>query len=233
MINIIITGPPKSGKSTLLDNTLKPYVNRVGFLTKEIRNEHGRTGFKIITHQGVEFRLADMQSKTSYSVGKFFVDISALQSAIAQVSIFSPEDVLYLDEIGHMQLFSDGFKELVEKYFNSENIVLSTLTSVYEDEFTQSIRSRDDVYIVEISEENRENKMQFVQRLMQKAEKAKKYISGPERFKRSGSIITLTSEHGTRTLTKRQNGWTCSCDFFVQHAICSHTIAVREIVKNK
>lgn len=231
MINIIITGYPNSGKSTLLGNILKPYVDKVGFLTEEIRNEYGRTGFKIVTHQNVEFRFADTQFKTSYNVGKFFVDISALQSAIVQVSIFSPEDVLYLDEIGRMQLFSDDFKKLVEKYLNSENIVLSTLTSVYEDGFTQSILTRDDVYLVEISEENRENKMQLVQRLIQKAEKAKKYISSPERFKRLGSVITLTSEHGTRTLIKKQNGWMCGCDFFAQHAICSHTIAVREFAK--
>lgn len=231
MINIIITGLPRSGKSTLLDKILKPYVNKIGFITKEIRNEHGRVGFNIVTHQGVEIRLAHTQLKTSHNVGKFFVDISALQDAVARVSIFSNEDILYLDEIGQMQLFSDDFKKLVKKYLDSENIVVATITSVYEDEFTQSIRARDDVHIVEISEQNYEDKTQFVQKLMQKAVKAKKYISSPERFKRSSNTVTMNSEHGTRSLIKTQNSWICDCDFFTQHTICSHAIATQAIFK--
>lgn len=233
MINIIITGLPKSGKSTLLDKVLKPYANKIGFITKEIRNEHGRVGFNIVTHQGFEIRLAHTQLKTSHNVGKFFVDIGALQDAVTRVSIFSPEDILYLDEIGQMQLFSDNFKKLVRKYLDSENIVVATITSVYEDEFTQSIRARDDVYIVEISEQNHEDKTQFVQKLIQKAVKAKIYILSPERFRRSGNTVTMSSEHGTRSLTliKTQNSWTCDCDFFAQHTICSHAIATQAIFK--
>ena len=43
--NILITGKPKSGKSTILEKVIFGIPDKVGFITKEIRANGQRTGF--------------------------------------------------------------------------------------------------------------------------------------------------------------------------------------------
>jgi nucleoside-triphosphatase THEP1 len=48
--NILITGMPRSGKSTLLKNIISRIEDKVGFITHEIRKNGERTGFEIETN---------------------------------------------------------------------------------------------------------------------------------------------------------------------------------------
>ncbi len=228
--NILITGKPKSGKSTLLRNLVSNIPDKVGFITNEIRNESGRVGFEIETNLGHKTILAHIDFKTPHKVSKYFVDVEKLDSIIPEVSRFGKDDLLYLDEIGQMELFSEAFKKLVLTFLNSENTCLATISAVYEDNFTQTIKKRKDIILVEISAEDREEKEMFMRQLLKKVEKARKYISEPQRFTLRNSEVTLRSEHGTRKLVKRGRAWECSCEFFNQYGICSHIIATEELV---
>lgn len=108
----------------------------------------------------------------------------------------------------------------------------TTLTSVYADDFTGNIKKGDDIILVEITKENREEKESFIHALLKKIEKARKYISEPERFTTQGTEVKLKSEHDTRKLIFRDGQWECNCEFFGQHSICSHSIAVKEFTKS-
>lgn len=228
--NILITGKPKSGKSTLLRKLINNISDKVGFVTNEILGDVGRLGFEIETYSHKKKVLAHVDFETLHKVSKYFVNIQNLDELIPEVYSFQTEDFLYLDEIGQMQLFSDQFKELVLKYLSSPNTCLATLSSVFEDDFTKHIKARQDVIIVEISSEDRDVKEKFLRQLIQKVEKAKRYISEPQRFNRKGSGIELQSEHGVRSLSFANDKWNCTCDFYQEYGICSHAIATQEIV---
>jgi len=154
--NILITGKPKIGKSTLLRKIASTIPHKVGFVTQEMRGDIGRVGFEIEAHTGSKITLAHIEGVTLHKVSKYFVHIEKLESILPEVSNFKKEDTLYIDEIGEMQLFSSAFKELVLNYLNSENRCVATFSSVFEDDFIHQIKGRDDVKIFELTEGNRE-----------------------------------------------------------------------------
>src|SRR4030042_717191 len=119
--NVLITGLPRSGKTTILEEVIAKYKDKVGFITKEVLRDGKRTGFEIITNLGKRVMLADVNFKTNYRVSKYFVDIKNLESIIPKISIFTEKDILFLDEIGQMELFSQRFKDLVLRFLDSEN----------------------------------------------------------------------------------------------------------------
>lgn len=229
--NILITGVPHSGKSTLLAKIISNIPQRVGFVTKEIRNNQGRIGFEIETSGGEKAILSHIDFKGPFQVSKYFVDIENLEAKIPDLLKFKSDDILYLDEIGQMQLFSKKFEELVTSYLDSKNIVLATLSQVYQNAFTDSIRKRKDVIMINLTENDRLEKEAFVKELIKKIEKAKRYASEPERFKSENGIVELKSEHGLRKLLFKDGALSCDCDFFNKYQICSHAIAAQKIFK--
>lgn len=226
--NILITGKPKSGKSTILEKVISGIPKTVGFLTKEILVDGKRTGFEIQTHLGNKAVLASVDFKTPHRVSRYSVNVENLDSVIPEVSFFTDKDLLYLDEIGQMELFSERFKELVLKFLDSKNTLVATISQVYEDDFTKMIKERRDVIVVELSEKNRKIKEKFVNLLIKKIDKARGYINEPARFITMDSGMKMRSEHGLRSLVHLDEGWECDCSFFQDNRICSHSIAVAE-----
>ena len=229
--NILITGLPKSGKSTLLKKLISNLENKVGFVTNEIRENGERTGFEIETHLGEKSILASVNFQTDFQVSKYFVDIGNLERMISKITDFNNENILYLDEIGQMELFSENFKKLALKYLDSSNICIATISKIFSNDFTDQIKKRDDVILIEITEENRDSMEQFLIKLIGKIQKAKRYTTERERFLVKGDKITIATDHGTKHLNKTENGWLCDCDFFAENKICSHLIAVEKITK--
>jgi nucleoside-triphosphatase len=229
--NIMITGEPHSGKSTLLAKIILNIPHKVGFVTKEIRNNQGRLGFEIETNRGVKTVFSHVDFKSPFKVSKYFVDIGSLETVIPELLKFNSDDILYLDEIGQMQLFSKKFEELVNKYLDSKNIVIVTLSKVYQNAFTDSIRKRNDTIIISLTENDRSENEIFIKEIIKKIKKAKRYVSEPERFKKDNVGVELKSEHGLRKLLLKDGALTCNCDFFNKYRICSHTIAAREMFK--
>lgn len=227
--NILITGVPKSGKSTLLKKVIAGLSNKTGLVTNEILGESGRLGFEIETSTGQKAVLSHVDFQTNIKVGKYFVNIAALESVLLTVANFDADTTLYLDEVGEMQLHSEKFKALVSQYLNSTNVCLITVSKVFASDFIDTLKGRADVLLVEVSPETRDELEEFVAVLITKIQKAKAYIAATERFNRNGDLVTLRSEHGTRTLSKGQDGWTCTCDFYAKHRICSHVLATREL----
>lgn len=75
---------------------------------------------------------------------------------IPNLKQFSPNDILYIDEIGQMEFLADGFESFCRAYLDSPNTCIATLSQVYSNEFIEAIRKRKDVMIFEITDENRE-----------------------------------------------------------------------------
>ncbi|PIR75577.1 MAG: hypothetical protein CO030_04735 [Candidatus Magasanikbacteria bacterium CG_4_9_14_0_2_um_filter_42_11] len=60
--------------------------------------------------------------------------------------------------------------------------------------------------------------------------KAIRYANQPARFVMKGSIVTLQSDHGVRTLKKVGNIWFCDCTFYAKTTTCSHVMALESLL---
>jgi nucleoside-triphosphatase len=155
-MKIFLTGQPRSGKTTLLSKLLAEAKNKQGFVTEEIRDGGERVGFKLVSADGREAVLAHVDHESPYKVSRYYVDVRTLDQFIEPLFSISEGQLLYIDEIGQMELFSDRFKELANLYLDSDNRVLGTITSVYSDDYTEAVKARDDVEVTEITPANRD-----------------------------------------------------------------------------
>ena len=154
-MKVLLTGLPRSGKTTLLQKLVEAVEPRTGFLTTEIRKDGERTGFEIITNGGRRAILASAQSKSPLRVSKYGVELEELERLLPELLNFSPIDLLYVDEIGRMELLSDKFKDFVVKYLDAENLFVGTISRIYSDDFVKEVKNRKDIEIVEVTPENR------------------------------------------------------------------------------
>ncbi len=167
--NIILTGMPKSGKSTMLEKIVNGIVNKRGFLTREVLDNKGkRSGFEIVCDDGERQMLADVDFNSGYKVSKYKVDVASFDLLMANFYRFFSNQFLYIDEIGEMELFSQRFRRLVEIYLDAHNPFISTMTMVYNDKFVDEIKRRDDVILIEINRENWDEKYREVTELIKK-----------------------------------------------------------------
>ncbi len=63
-----------------------------------------------------------------------------------------------------------------------------------------------------------------------KIEKAKRYSEEHNRLKISGLQATFRGEHDNYTLTFTDNKWECSCHYFRLQSVCSHVMAVENML---
>lgn len=137
--NIFITGPPRSGKSTLVEEVIDELdVKAEGLRTPDIRKEGQRRGFKLLDiKSGDEGILSHVDLEEGPSVSKYRVNIDDLER-FTRRSLRNHSDrcdVLIIDEIGTMELFSPTFKETVEEVLESEMLVLAVLHRNYVSEY--------------------------------------------------------------------------------------------------
>jgi nucleoside-triphosphatase len=77
---ILFTGSPGSGKTILIRNVISRLSMPVGgFYTQEIRQTGVRKGFGIVTLDGQHGLLAHVNNQSRHRVGKYGVDIDALE----------------------------------------------------------------------------------------------------------------------------------------------------------
>jgi nucleoside-triphosphatase THEP1 len=67
----------------------------------------------------------------------------------------TPDQIVVVDEIGKMECFSRLFKETLIQVLSSDNLVIGSV-AIKGDRFIQSIRERDDVSLVPITEKTRD-----------------------------------------------------------------------------
>ncbi len=158
MQNNLITGYPRVGKTTLINDLARNlYKSSIGMITKEIREKGKRIGFKIETLSGSEFLLASKHNKTSrYRVANYGVYLENLDRVVdileTQIQEFNAE-LIIIDEIGKMELFSNRFERFLEYCLDTKK-VLGTI-SLKDNDYTRQIKERSDTIIYHLAIENR------------------------------------------------------------------------------
>ena len=157
-MNILLIGLPKAGKTTLLKTILNKYSKKTGFFTNEIRENNIRTGFEIETSKWNKWLFASTTFDTPHKVGKYSVNIDTLERILPTISTFPSEDILFIDEIGPMELLSHTFENFCMNYLDAPNLCIAT-SQLSVNNFTEVIHQRSDIIIFEITPENRDSKM--------------------------------------------------------------------------
>ena len=104
-MKVLLTGEPRSGKTTLLEGFINSVPNKQGFVTREVRKDGERTGFELVSSLGQAATLASVDSDSSTRVSHYGVDLNGLDTFIAELPPIQPGNLLYIDEIGQMELF--------------------------------------------------------------------------------------------------------------------------------
>ncbi len=65
--------------------------------------------------------------------------------------------------------------------------------------------------------------------LIGKVEKARRYAGEPDRVTLSEFIASFRGEHNTYTVSFKSRKWHCTCYFFSQRGLCSHTMALQRL----
>ena len=157
MANVyLLTGSPGTGKTTVIKQAIaNTKLKAGGFYTEEVRSGGTRQGFRIITLDGQDTILAHVDISSPYRVSKYGVGISNLDNVgvTAIHRAIEESDLIVIDEIGKMELFSPRFREAVLKAIDSGKKVLGTIM-LSSHPFADEIKSHPKVQMVEITRAN-------------------------------------------------------------------------------
>ena len=162
-MKILITGRPGIGKTTIvrkvIDMCKKEGIKVGGMISYEVREGGRRVGFKILdVMNNIEGVLAWIGLKGRYRVGKYTVKIDDLNNIGVKAirEALEKADVVVIDEIGPMELYSDEFKKVVEEAFSSNKPVIATIhIKADRDPFARRIKQRKDVKLYVVTYYNR------------------------------------------------------------------------------
>lgn len=63
-----------------------------------------------------------------------------------------------------------------------------------------------------------------------KIEKARRYAAEPERIRVEGLSVTIQGDNGDHRVEFDGEAWSCTCGFFGEWSICSHTMAIERVL---
>ena len=127
----LLTGPPRIGKTTMIKKIMD-VVGRErcgGFYTEEIHIQETRVGFRLVTLDGKHGILAHVNAASPLRVGRYGVNLDCLESIgiPAVYTAMATRDLIVLDEIGPMELYSDRFKSALMDVLNGPRPLLATI----------------------------------------------------------------------------------------------------------
>jgi nucleoside-triphosphatase THEP1 len=155
--NFLITGPPRCGKSTVIEKVVGRIERpAIGFFTREIREKGKRVGFSITTLDGRGGILAHQNIVSRFRVGKYGVSIEDIENIAVPAMIPKGKgEVAIIDEIGKMECFSLMFRETLIQVLDLPNWVIASIAQKG-GPFIQSIKEREDVFVISVTTENRD-----------------------------------------------------------------------------
>jgi nucleoside-triphosphatase len=171
-MNILIRGKPGCGKSTLIEKMIKLIQQKGmqigGISTPELREGH-RLGFEIVNMMtGERGILAHKDQPDGPRVSQYRVNLSDLDSIGVKgikEALEKNVDFIIIDEIGKMELVSGAFQEAVWDALDVGK-VLGTIGQISHP-FITKIYSREDLKVITLTPQNREQVFTELQEMLQ------------------------------------------------------------------
>ncbi|MBI4055681.1 MAG: hypothetical protein HY402_06090 [Elusimicrobia bacterium] len=154
--NLVVTGNPGCGKTTLIREAVGPFRDRVGgFFTEEIRRGSQRMGFVLKTFQGQGRLFASKALPGPPRFNKYGVDLKALRElAIPELEeARRGEKILVMDEIGSMEILSAEFRKMVWECLQGPCPVLASIR-LRSQPFTDSLKALPQTELVLLERKN-------------------------------------------------------------------------------
>lgn len=156
---LLLTGAPGCGKTTLLRRVLAQLPDELagGFYTQEIRSGTERIGFEMVTLSGRRATLAHVDFKSSRRIGKYGVNLPALDEVAVPELIKAQQAgrLVIIDEIGPMEMFSTRFCQTVEEILRSTAAVFGTVV-LRSTPFGDRVKSLPGMTVVHVTPQNRD-----------------------------------------------------------------------------
>jgi len=181
---LLLTGDPGIGKTTVLlkvVEALKARGYRVGgMVSREVRSHGSRVGFEILDlTDGRSGWLAHVDQKTGPQVGRYRVNLEDLEiiGADSIIKAVDDSDVVAVDEIGSMELFSERFRDAVKKAVGSGKPMVGVVHLKARHSLIDDVKARNDAEVFRLTYKNREDLDKTI------IEKAVEFLEGSHKKK--------------------------------------------------
>ena len=168
---VFLTGRPGVGKTTVLLRAielLKAEGARVGgMISREVREGGVRVGFEIVDLAGGRRGwLAHVRQKKGPRLGKYRVNMEDLDGIGVEAILRAIEeaDIVVIDEVGPMELFSERFVKAVELALESGKPVLGTIHQRARGPLLDRIRRSPLVKVITVNLSNRDELPRIIAR---------------------------------------------------------------------
>jgi len=159
---LFLTGNPGIGKTTVLLRVAEALKARGysvgGMVSREVRTCGTRVGFEI-SDLGSSRRgwLAHVSQKSGPQIGKYRVNMQDLDAIGVEAILRAVEDfdVVVIDEVGPMELFSEKFKMAVRRAVESGKPVVGVVHWKARDGLINEVKKREDTQVIAVTHENR------------------------------------------------------------------------------
>ena len=134
-------------------------------VSREKRERGVRIGFELLDiYTGQQGWLAHIAQSKGPRVGKYRVNLGDLKKigASAILNAMGKTDVIVIDEVGPMELFSPAFKQAVIQALESNKPILGTIHHRARDSLVTNIRRRKDAEVLDVTYENRDVLHNFI-----------------------------------------------------------------------
>ena len=159
---LLLTGSPGVGKTTVLLRVVESLKTKGysvgGMVSREVRSAGVRVGFEVLDlSSNRRGWLAHVNQPSGPQVGKYRVNLEDLNSIGAEAILKAVEDcdVIAVDEVGPMELFSESFREAVRKAVECRKVVVGVVHWKARDRLIEEVKKREDTEIIEVTHENR------------------------------------------------------------------------------
>ncbi len=154
--NLFIAGTVGVGKTSLLREVTLGKRERIGgFYTDHLMAGKTRRGFLMRTFDGQDRVLASKGMKSPHQLGKYGVDINALENVgIPALKLaLQTKDLIVMDEIGSMEMMSERFRQTLLECLTSTKPVLATIRAASQP-FSDQVKKFSDTQTIVLTKTN-------------------------------------------------------------------------------
>jgi len=195
---LLLTGQPGVGKTTLLRRVAAALSKRRlgGFTTEEVRERGQRVGFRIAPHGGRARLMAHVNLEGPPRVGRYGVDIAAVDAVTEEALALDPAVSVYLvDEIGKMECLSPRFVSRMRALLDSDRPLVASV-ALRGGGFIEEAKARHDVALWEISQRNRDALVQSILAWLEKADENSRTVASRPGSESPGAAPTRGRPRG-------------------------------------